>query len=186
MPNPWMDNDDWRWDINAEAGPSYPGVKKGAGYQAYGKILQGQLRERPAARAYRQVAFDSIGRNVRGAEEAARGSSAAALGIQNASAMPAQVSAIARAQAPYAEARMKANQIGRAESRQAGQDLFARRQANANYWATVMGPWLQNKNIEAGLGLGMASLAPPEEQSLAGPIISSIGSIGVAAILAGA
>lgn len=173
----------WKWDLDST--PDWPTVvNKGAGYKAYGRILQRQLRERPAEEAYKNAAFNSIARNVRSAEDASRMGSAQALGINNPSLMPAQIATQARLNAPYGEAILRARTLGREQARQAGKDLLARRQANANFYATVMSPFVSNKGIESEVAIGMAQLQPPGDESLWGPIIGSLGSIGAAAIIA--
>jgi hypothetical protein len=109
-----------------------------------------------AEQAYRRAASEQIGQNVQASQDAARRGGAAAFGMGNPSGMVGRLQSAAQLSAPYASAELNAREAGRGAMLNTGQAYQNMKQAQANWYATGIGPWLQYQQIKnaAAFGLG--------------------------------
>lgn len=117
--------------------------------RAYYRILRNQLRQDPAEQAYRQRAYEDVGRQQMAANQAVRANSATAFGMNNPTGFQTALMAQNALMAPYGAADLAAREAGRQSSQTTGQALLNAKQMHANWYSTLMGPWLQMENIEA-------------------------------------
>lgn len=125
--------------------------------RAYGKILSSQLRDRTAGQRYRQEAYDRIAGTTRAAEQGIKDTSVQAYGMNNPSGTTGALIAQQRAKAPYASADLAAREAGRQSAISTGNALIAKKQAQANWYSTMIAPYLHEQDTQAGLAVGLAN-----------------------------
>lgn len=125
----------------------------------YGRILNNQLSRDPAEQAYRVRAYEDIGNQTIAAQDQARFGGAQAFGFNNPSGIPLALSMQANMSAPYGKADMEAQEAGRQSAQNTGQAILNMKQMHANWYQTLMGPWLQNKNIESQMQIAQMQAA---------------------------
>ena len=129
---------------------------------AYTKILGSALRRRNAETLYRQSAYDKIAGQQRSSEQSIRDTSAQTLGGNNTGGMTTALIAQQRASAPYASADLAAREAGRQSAMATGQALLNKKQSQANWYSTMIAPYLHQQEIEAQLAIGMANASAAE------------------------
>lgn len=144
--------------------PHYDDWSKPATH-AYQDILADSLRNRTAGQQYRQAAYDRIAGQTRAAEDAIRDQGAQAFGGNNPSGMTGALVAQQRAKAPYAAADLAAREAGRQSALSTGAALIAKKQAQANWYSTMITPYLHEQDTEAGLASGIAAASAMESQA---------------------
>lgn len=126
---------------------------------AYGKILSNMLRDRTATATYRQSAYDTIAAQTRAAETGIKDASIQAYGVNNPSGQTGALIGQQRAKAPYASADIAAKEMGRQSALSTGQAILNKKQSQANWYSTMIAPWLQEQELKSGMALGLAQIA---------------------------
>lgn len=101
-----------------------------------------------AEQAARTAAFSTIGGQQMAAEDAARRGSVGSLGANNIGGMLGNMQGQIRMSAPYGQAEQSARAAGKQAVMNAGQGWQNWKQGQANWMATMMGPYLTQQQIE--------------------------------------
>ena len=138
--------------------PEWGKIRKNKTSRSYSNYLAKALGRGglDAEQAYRQQAYGTIANQTMAARDAARTGVAGAFGANNPSGLTAALQSRAQLAAPYAQAGMQATMAGQNQQMRLGQGWQDARQRNANFYTTLMGPYLQNKQIEQAAALAAA------------------------------
>jgi hypothetical protein len=159
----------------------------GRGQRNYRRYLRTGFRPlgRESEQRTRAMMFETLGAQQSEANRAGTQALTQGFGLNNPTGLQAEMQRRNALQADYAGANLASREASRRTRLEMGQALQASKQAQANWYSTLVGPYLQQQAMESQLAMMGSQASGQQDAAIIGGIGSLLSSIVPALVLGG-